>query len=252
MTSSPTPGHQPWGQESWNESWPPWYLWSKYECFLMSGVEIWTFKKFAYKNLSQCDGNADANTDADAYDRGDCNSSPCNSYRRAENCYLQSSNGINSKHIYPRVIVLAIGMSSNVASYLHEDILNGFQVRPTEGHNFNTDRQTDDRDKTIWAATWQNQQNECAPSEDSDQRGHPPSLIRIFAVRMMNLGSLATDWAHSEDSDQTGRMPRLIWVFAGRTLTLLVLSCRGSYISRPRCGAIILQLQLYSWSPWYS
>ena len=23
----------------------------------------------------------------------------------------------------------------------------------------------------IWAATWQNQQNECAPSEDSDQPG---------------------------------------------------------------------------------
>ena len=30
-------------------------------------------------------------------------------------------------------------------------------------------------------------------------------------------------------TDQTGRMPRLIRVFAGRTLTLLVLSCRGSY-----------------------
>ena len=25
--------------------------------------------------------------------------------------------------------------------------------------------------------------NECAPSEDSDQPGHPPSLIRVFAVR---------------------------------------------------------------------
>ena len=37
---------------------------------------------------------------------------------------------------------------------------------------------------------------------------------------------LHADW---EDSDQTGWMPRLIWVFAGRTLTLLVLSCRGSY-----------------------
>ena len=36
--------------------------------------------------------------------------------------------------------------------------------------------------------------------------------------------------ADSEDSDQTGRMPRLIWVFAGRTLTLLVLSCCGSYV----------------------
>ena len=28
---------------------------------------------------------------------------------------------------------------------------------------------------TMWAATWQNQQNECAPREDSDQPGHSPS-----------------------------------------------------------------------------
>ena len=35
-----------------------------------------------------------------------------------------------------------------------------------------------------WAATWQNQQSDCAPSEDSDQPGHPPSLIRVFTVRM--------------------------------------------------------------------
>ena len=37
---------------------------------------------------------------------------------------------------------------------------------------------------TIWAATWQNQQNESAPREDSDMPGHPSSLIRVFAVRM--------------------------------------------------------------------
>ena len=37
---------------------------------------------------------------------------------------------------------------------------------------------------SIWAAIWQNQQNESAPSKDSDQPGHPPSLIRVFAVRM--------------------------------------------------------------------
>ena len=36
-----------------------------------------------------------------------------------------------------------------------------------------------------WAATWQNQQHECAPSEDSDQPGHPPSLIRVFTVTSM-------------------------------------------------------------------
>ena len=33
----------------------------------------------------------------------------------------------------------------------------------------------------IWATLWQNQQNDCAPSEDSDQPGPPPSLIRVFA-----------------------------------------------------------------------
>ena len=35
-----------------------------------------------------------------------------------------------------------------------------------------------------WAATWKNQQCGCAPREDSDQPGHPPSLIRVFAVHM--------------------------------------------------------------------
>ena len=35
-----------------------------------------------------------------------------------------------------------------------------------------------------WPASWQNQQNDCASSEDSDQPGHLPSLIRVFAVRM--------------------------------------------------------------------
>ena len=28
----------------------------------------------------------------------------------------------------------------------------------------------------------------CAPSEDSDQPGYPPSLIRVFAVRMTRVG----------------------------------------------------------------
>ena len=63
----------------------------------------------------------------------------------------------------------------------------------------------------LWAASWQ---NDCAPSEDSGQPGHPPNLIRVFAVRMKKLGSIATVWAHSEDS---GHPPSLIWVFAGRT-----------------------------------
>ena len=35
------------------------------------------------------------------------------------------------------------------------------------------------------AKTDQNQQNEYAPSEDSDQPRHPRSLIIVFAVRSM-------------------------------------------------------------------
>ena len=77
----------------------------------------------------------------------------------------------------------------------------------------------------------------CAPSEDSGQPGHPPSLIRVFGCPgwsesslsvWRKLGSLATHRADSEDSDQTGRMPRLIWVFAGRKVILLVLSWGSS------------------------
>ena len=37
----------------------------------------------------------------------------------------------------------------------------------------------------IWAASWQNQQSDYAPSEDSVQPGHLPSLIRVFSVRSM-------------------------------------------------------------------
>ena len=80
----------------------------------------------------------------------------------------------------------------------------------------------------MWAATWQTQENGCAPSEDSNQPGHPPSLIRVFACAQWVAKDPSFLHADSEDSDQTGRVPRLIWVFAGRTLIFLVLSCRGS------------------------
>ena len=68
-----------------------------------------------------------------------------------------------------------------------------------------------------WATTWQNQQNDCVPSEDSDQPGHPPSLIRVLTVRMKKA------WVLSYPM-----IAHLIWVFAGRTLIMLILSCRGS------------------------
>ena len=80
-----------------------------------------------------------------------------------------------------------------------------------------------------WATTWQNQKKECAPSEDSDQPGHPPSLIRVFAVRMKKAWVLSyplsaqrrlwSDWADAQ-ADLILR-----WAY-----THLVLSCRGSYL----------------------
>ena len=50
----------------------------------------------------------------------------------------------------------------------------------------------------------QNQQNVCAPNKDSDQPGYLPS--------------------------QSRQIRRLIWVFAGCTVTLLALSCHGSFV----------------------
>ena len=60
----------------------------------------------------------------------------------------------------------------------------------------------------IWAATWPNQQSDCAPSENSDQPRHPPSLIRVFAIRMKKAWVLSyplsaqrrlwSDWASAQ------------------------------------------------------
>ena len=91
-----------------------------------------------------------------------------------------------------------------------------------------------------WATTWQNQQNEGAPAKPHISLGIRP---------VWSESSLCAQWvakdqrflhAYSEDSDQTGRMPRLIWVFAGRALTLLVLSCRGSYCSTSGRGVCMV------------
>ena len=57
----------------------------------------------------------------------------------------------------------------------------------------------------------------CAPGEDSDQPGHLPSLIKVFAI------SMKKDWVLSYPLSAQRRLwsdwadLRLIWVFAGRT-----------------------------------
>ena len=65
---------------------PPRYLSSKFDASVRSDcwdISIW-------KTLTQCDGNRNANANVD--DRGDYNSSPCTSYRRAKNACIALSN----------------------------------------------------------------------------------------------------------------------------------------------------------------
>ena len=59
-----------------------------------------------------------------------------------------------------------------------------------------------------WAASWQNQQSGMSPSEDSNQPGHPPSLIKVSAVRKKKVWVLSyplsaqrrlwSDWADAQ------------------------------------------------------
>ena len=72
----------------------------------------------------------------------------------------------------------------------------------------------------------------CAPSEDSDQPGYPPSLIRVFAVRMtkawvLNYPSSAQRRLWSEWADAQADL-RFRWA----KVILLVLSWGGSYIRK--------------------
>ena len=60
---------------------PPRYLSSKFDASVRS--ECWDIS--IWKTLTQCDGNGNGNANLD--DRGDYNSSPCTSYRRAKNQY---------------------------------------------------------------------------------------------------------------------------------------------------------------------
>ena len=62
--------------------------------------------------------------------------------------------------------------------------------------------------KQIWAASWQKQQNGCAPSKDSDQTGHLPSLFRVFAVRSMgSYGSKLSSCGQQKTLIRLGECP---------------------------------------------
>ena len=101
----------------------------------------------------------------------------------------------------------------------------------------------------IWAATRQNQKVSVRPAKTQISLGIRPVWSESSLSAWRNLGPLATHWVHSKDSDLTGRMPRLIWVFAGRTVTLLVLSCRGSFYFTSLHLSLVMRKCVF-WSLW--
>ena len=69
----------------------------------------------------------------------------------------------------------------------------------------------------------------CAPSEDSDQSGHLPSLIRVFAVRMEKAWVLSYPLSAQRRLIRLGGCPGSSESSLGAVI-LLVLSRGGSYV----------------------
>ena len=76
-----------------------------------------------------------------------------------------------------------------------------------------------------WAVTWQNQQNECALSKDSDQPGHRPCLIRVFAIRMKKSWVLIYSLSVQRRPIRLGGCPGWSESSQCARAILLVLSC---------------------------
>ena len=100
--------------------------------------------------------------------------------------------------------------------------------------------------KKIWSCTWtfmhcsvdKTQQNGCAPSEDSDQPGHPPSLIRDLAVRMKKAWvlsyPLSAQWRPWWDWADAQADLSLRWAhthFVGFVMSWFIYT-----INKPSCG----------------
>ena len=84
----------------------------------------------------------------------------------------------------------------------------------------------------IWACEWQNQQNDLCTSEDSDQPGHPSSLIRVFSIHMKKHWVLNYLLSPEWTLIWLGRCPSWSESLLGAHVILLVLSCSGSYTVR--------------------
>ena len=70
----------------------------------------------------------------------------------------------------------------------------------------------------------------CTPSEDSDQPGHPPSLIRVFAVRIKKHWVLSYPMSAQRRLWPDWGMSRLIRVFAWRKGHFIWFCCAASHI----------------------
>ena len=110
---------------------------------------------------------------------------------------------------------------SETAQQIQEDLNTGYGNSKPINHLITYQNQTEPpHDKTNKMA--------CAPSEDSDQPGHPPSLIRVFAVHMKKawffsypLSTQQRLWSDRADAQAD---LSLRW----DTVILLVLSWDGS------------------------
>ena len=69
----------------------------------------------------------------------------------------------------------------------------------------------------------------CGPREDSDQSGHLPSLIRVFAVYLKKAWVLNYPLSAQQRLSSDWQILRLIWVFAGCNFFGLVMGCLISY-----------------------
>ena len=72
----------------------------------------------------------------------------------------------------------------------------------------------------------------CAPSEESDQPGHPPSLIRVFAVRIKKAWVLIYPLSQQRRLIRLGGCPGWSEPLQGAHAVLLVLSRGRSYEPR--------------------
>ena len=108
-----------------------------------------------------------------------------------------------------------------------------------------------------WTASWQNQQNDYAPSNDSDQPKHLPSLIRVFTVCSMGSSGtklsscgqrrLWSDWADAQAdlSLRWAHMPFVGFVICHVAAQLFVLEMPPCYSLKVTNRIKIVMLQSF-------